>query len=220
MIEKFHYFSRSSTHPVQEEAQGFRRKPRTRSRSCNDIKTSAIRWNAISFPALRKTFAKPSFRARENPGHGQGRGAAADGSFPRKRECGFTFQVQHLVDKNLRGGGIPEAFPRGVVVSVNQVMKPLVGEGRQVGFTVSTQSQDVPFEQSEDVPLGGFGMGGWCSKGVGGWPVDNPVAASLRPPVAHRLHALARRGAGTVKTRQGEGVEEIPLEGPGSAWAG
>ena len=91
---------------------------------------------------------------------------------------------------------------------------------RFIRAVLSTQSQDVPFEQSEDVPLGGFGMGGWCSKGVGGWPVDNPVAASPRPPVAHRLHALARRGAGTVKTRQGESVEEIPLEGPGSAWAG
>ena len=43
--------------------------------------------------------------------------------------------MHHLVDKNLRGTGIPEALPRGVVVSVNQVMKPLVGEGGQVGFT-------------------------------------------------------------------------------------
>ena len=42
--------------------------------------------------------------------------------------------MQHLVDKNLRGGGIPEALPRGVVVRMNQVMKPLVGQGGQVGF--------------------------------------------------------------------------------------
>ena len=43
--------------------------------------------------------------------------------------------MHHLVDKTLRGPGIPEALPRGVVVSVNQVMNPLVGQGGQVGLT-------------------------------------------------------------------------------------
>ena len=63
-------------------------------------------------------------------GRGEGRKKVATTATP----CRFTFQVPHLVDKNLRGRGIPEALPRGVVVSVNQVMKPLVGQGSQIGF--------------------------------------------------------------------------------------
>ena len=70
------------------------------------------------------------------------------------------------------------------------------------------KAKNVPFEQSQDVPLwiGGCGVGwgtgaGWCSNGVRGglWTTLRP---HLQPLVAHRLHAPARMAAGTVKTRQ------------------
>ena len=55
-------------------------------------------------------------------------------SFPRKRETGFTFEVQHLVPECLSGSIVAEAFARGIVVSLHQLSKPIVCQGGQVGL--------------------------------------------------------------------------------------
>ena len=54
-------------------------------------------------------------------------------SFTRRRECGFTFQVQHLVNKQFRRRRIPDAFARRVVLCVNQLMKPLSRQRSDIG---------------------------------------------------------------------------------------
>ena len=48
--------------------------------------------------------------------------------------CGFTFEVQQVVSKNLGGGLIAETFPRRIIVYLDEARKVLVREGRQVGL--------------------------------------------------------------------------------------
>ena len=50
------------------------------------------------------------------------------------RPCGFTFQVQHLVDENFRRRRLPQACARRVVVRVNRLMKPLGRQGSHIGL--------------------------------------------------------------------------------------
>ena len=52
----------------------------------------------------------------------------------RTRGCGFTFEVQQVVSKNLGGGLIAEAFPRRIIVYLYEARKVLLREGRQVGL--------------------------------------------------------------------------------------
>ena len=62
-------------------------------------------------------------------------------SFPRRRECGFTFQVQHLVDKHFRRRRIAQAFARRVIRSVNEAMKPVGRQGSQIGLAGQRPAQ-------------------------------------------------------------------------------
>ena len=52
----------------------------------------------------------------------------------RTRGCGFTFEVQQVVSKNLGGGLIAETFPRRIIVYLDEARKVLIREGRQVGL--------------------------------------------------------------------------------------
>ena len=51
----------------------------------------------------------------------------------RTRGCGFTFEVQQVVSKNLGGGLIAETSRR-IIVYLDEARKVLVREGRQVGL--------------------------------------------------------------------------------------
>ena len=62
-------------------------------------------------------------------------------SFPRKRECGFTFEVQHLVPESLSGSIVAEGFTRGIVVSLHQLSKPIVRHGDEVGLARQSAAQ-------------------------------------------------------------------------------
>ena len=53
-------------------------------------------------------------------------------SFPRRREGGFTFQVQHMVQNYLCRGSVAQALARCIVVGLNQPCKLIFWQGRQV----------------------------------------------------------------------------------------
>ena len=55
-------------------------------------------------------------------------------SFLRRQECGFTFEVQHLVGENFSRSIIPQALARGIVVGLDQLAKAFLGQGSQVGL--------------------------------------------------------------------------------------
>ncbi len=52
----------------------------------------------------------------------------------RTRGCGFTFEVQQLVVKNLGGRLIAEAVTRRIIIGLDHVCKAFVRERGQVGF--------------------------------------------------------------------------------------
>ena len=62
-------------------------------------------------------------------------------SFPRKREGGFTFEVQHMVPEYLGGGLIVQALTWGIVVSLEQGGEMVIGQASQVSLSRKGSAQ-------------------------------------------------------------------------------
>ena len=58
-----------------------------------------------------------------------------DSSFPRRREGGFTSEVQQIMAENLCWGLVVKTLSRSVIIGTNQREQAMVRESRQVGFS-------------------------------------------------------------------------------------
>ena len=120
--------------------------------------------------------------------------------FLRKQEGGFTFEVQHMVSKNLGGRLIAETFPRRIIVYLNQMRKVFIGESHQVGLAGQgpAQAADGVF----DAPLLP-GRVGLTEEGLEAERMEGIMPCKLRPVIeGDRLAPRGRQG----REEGGDGV--------------
>ena len=79
-------------------------------------------------------------------------------SFPRKREGGFTFEVQHFLPEDFRGCPVVQALAGRIIVQLHQLRKPFRRHGREVGLAgqPAAQASDGVFDAA--LLPGGMGV--------------------------------------------------------------
>ena len=90
----------------------------------------------------------PCARLRRGDGRRTVTRQRPESSFPRTREGGFTFEVQHFLPEDFRGRPVVQTLAGGIIVQLHQLRKPGVRQGRQVGLAgqPAAQASDSIFD--------------------------------------------------------------------------